>query len=168
MRPSVEEVPPFYRPYLEKVEGDNITYILQKSKLETINVLQEIDETKANYAYADGKWTIKSLLQHIIDSEVVFSYRALWIARNADGPLLGFEQDDWVEAETKNEKSFESVLTSYKATREWSLSLFSNMSEEELLQTGNANGFGIKALILPYLIAGHNLHHLEILKSRYL
>ena len=70
--------------------------------------------------------------------------------------------------EVKNEKSFKSIVQSYKATRDWSSSLFSNMNEEELLHTGNANGYDIKAMILPYLIAGHNLHHLEVLKSKYL
>ena len=168
MRPQIEDVPPFYRPYLEIVKGENIASILQQSKLVTLNVLEDIDESKANYAYADGKWTIKSLVQHIVDSEVVFSFRALWIARNANGPLQGFEQDDWVSEEIKNEKSFKSVLDNYKNTRDWSIGLFATMNETELLRTGNANGFDIKALILPYLIAGHNLHHLDILKSRYL
>ena len=168
MRPTIEDVPPFYRPYLAKVEGDNVEWILTQARQETLSVLENIDEAKANYAYADGKWTIKSLIQHIVDSEVVFSFRGLWIARNADGPLLGFEQDDWVAEEIKNEKSFKSILENYKATRDWSTSLFTNMSKEELLRTGNANGVDIEALILPYLIAGHNLHHLEILKSRYL
>ena len=105
MRPTIEDVPPFYRPYLAKVEGDNVEWILTQARQETLSVLENIDEAKANYAYADGKWTIKSLIQHIVDSEVVFSFRGLWIARNADGPLLGFEQDDWVAEEIKNEKS---------------------------------------------------------------
>jgi hypothetical protein len=168
MRPTIEDVPPFYRPYLAKVQGDNIEAVLTQSKHDTLSVIENIDEAKANFAYADGKWTIKSLIQHIVDSEAVFSFRGLWIARNADGPLQGFEQDDWVAEEIKNEKTFKSVLQSYSATRDWSTSLFSTMNEEELLRTGNANGFEIKALILPYLIAGHNLHHLDVLKSRYL
>ena len=168
MRPTIEDVPPFYRPYLEKVQGDTIESILSQSKHDTLKVIEKIDETKSNFAYAEGKWTIKSLMQHIVDSEAVFSFRGLWIARQADGPLKGFEQDDWVAEEVKNEKTFKSVVQSYISTRDWSISLFANMSNEELLHTGNANGYVIKALILPYLIAGHNLHHLEILKSRYL
>ncbi len=168
MRPTIDGVPPFYRPYLEKVKGDDIASILKQSKQDTLAVLENIDEEKANYAYAEGKWTIKSLVQHIVDSEAVFTFRGLWIARKAYGSLLGFEQDDWVSEDLKTEKSFASVLESYRATRDWSISLFSTMNEEELLRTGNANGFEIKALILPYLIAGHNLHHLDVLKSRYL
>ena len=168
MRPTIEDVPPFYRPYLELVKGDDIESILLQSKQDMLNALEGIDETKSNYAYEEGKWSIKSVIQHIVDSEVVFSFRGLWIARNADGPLQGFEQDDWVAEEIKNEKSFKSIVQSYKATRDWSSSLFSNMTTEELLHAGNANGYDIKALILPYLIVGHNLHHLEILKTRYL
>lgn len=168
MRPNVDDVPPFYRPYLEKVKGDHIESILLQSKKDTLALVENIDEEKANYAYAEGKWTIKTLMQHIVDAEVVFAFRALWIARNSEGPLLGFDQDQWVAEEMKNEKSFKSVLDNYKATRDWSTNLFSNMSETELLNVGNASGSDIKALILPYLIAGHNLHHLEILKSRYL
>lgn len=168
MRPNFEDVPPFYRPYLKKVKGDNVESILFQSKKDTLTIVENIDEKKANYAYADGKWTIKTLMQHVVDTEVVFAFRGLWIARNSEGPLLGFEQDEWVVEEMKNEKSFKSVLNNYRATRDWSINLFSSMSETELLNVGNASGFDIKALILPYLIAGHNLHHLEILKLRYL
>lgn len=168
MRPNLEDVPPFYRPYLKKVRGDNIESILLQSRRDTLAVVKNIDEEKANYAYAEGKWTIKTVMQHIVDTEAVFAFRGLWIARNAEGPLLGFEQDEWVAEEIRNEKSFISILDSYIATRDWSMNLFSNMSDTELLNIGNASGFNIKALILPYLIAGHNLHHIDILKSRYL
>ena len=168
MRPLLTDVPPFYRLYLERTTGTDYLRTLKDAKLQTLKTLKSIGEEKANDAYAENKWSIKSLVQHIVDSEVVFGYRALWIVRNAEGDLQGFEQDDWVKAELENDKTFSSVLENFSATRNWTISLFSNMSEIELMRTGNANGFKIKALILPYLIAGHNLHHLDIIKSRYL
>ena len=168
MRPNLEDIPKFYQPYLALTHGDNIEEILIDAKNKTLELFSKIDESKGNYAYAEGKWTIKSLLQHIIDSEVVFAYRALWIVRKAEGDLQGFEQDDWVkEVDTKN-KTLVSIVKQYEATRNFTIELFKNFTDEEWQRVGSANGYPIKALILPYLVAGHNLHHLNILKNKYL
>jgi hypothetical protein len=168
MRPEIEDVPKFYRPYLEAVKGDDIVDILSKAKSTTLELLSGLTEENGNYAYAEGKWTIKELLQHIIDSEVVFGYRALWIMRGAKGDLLGFDQDDWVIEAPVQDIDMNALIDKYSNTRDWVISLFTNATDAQLLRIGTANGYPIKALILPYLIAGHNLHHIKIIKERYL
>ena len=168
MRPNLEDVQKFYQPYLALAKGDDIVEILANAKNETLELFSEIDEEKGNYAYADGKWTIKQVLQHIIDSEVVFAYRCLWIVRKSEGDLQGYDQDQWVAAVDTQTKTLQSIVAQYEATRNWTIEMFKNNTENELLKVGTANGYPIKALILPYLIAGHNLHHLNVLKSKYL
>ncbi len=168
MRPTLEDIPKFYQPYLALTKGDDIIKILDHAKKETLLLFSKIDEAKGNYAYAEGKWSVKSLLQHIIDSEIVFAYRTLWIVRKAEGDLLGFDQDAWVKEVNTEAKSLASIVAQFTATRNFTIEMFKNISDEEFLCSGSANGYPIKAAILPFLIAGHNLHHLNTLKNKYL
>ena len=120
------------------------------------------------FRYAENKWTIKEILVHIMDDERIFMYRALRIARNDKTPLPGFEQDDYVPYSRANERSLANIFREYKTVRNATLSLFNSLSKEDLMRVGTANNHHVNVRALAYHIAGHELHHLNIIKERYL
>ena len=123
---------------------------------------------KLTYRYAENKWTIKEILVHIMDDERIYAYRALRIARNDKTPLPGFEQDDYVPFSKANQRSLASILREYKTVRQATVSLFTSFNMEDLLRIGTANDHPVSVRALAWHIAGHELHHLNIIKERYL
>jgi uncharacterized damage-inducible protein DinB len=121
-----------------------------------------------NYKYADNKWTIKDMLLHIVDAERVFAYRALRFARADNTNLPGFEHNDYVDRSNANYRSKSSLLNEYNAQRASTIQLFTNFTEEMLLQTGIASGNPMSVRALGFVIAGHEIHHCHIIKKHYL
>jgi len=126
-----------------------------------------MDPGKADYAYADGKWTVKQVLGHMADTERVFAYRALAFSREAI-ELPGFDQDVYMEKATFNTRNLEDIADEFKTVRESSLYLFRSLSDEQQIQKGIASGNPVSVRALAYMIAGHEMHHIKILKERYL
>lgn len=124
-------------------------------------------EKLGNQVYAPGKWTIKETLMHIIDTERIFAYRALRIARGDKSPLAGFEQDGYVTASKANDRSISSILEEFKVVRSSSEILFDFMNEEELQRTGIASDMEVSALALGFMTLGHMIHHQNIVVERY-
>ena len=162
------EYPPYAKVYLEHLKGNDILGILQERKDFVRQFYENISEKQANFAYESGKWTIKEVLLHVIDSERVFAYRALSFARGEKNPLPGFNQDLFVQNSFAQERSLASIIAEFEAVRLASLSLYQNLSPEVLLIEGNANGFSVSPRAFAALSAGHEIHHTKIIAERYL
>ncbi|WP_111682664.1 DinB family protein [Winogradskyella tangerina] len=165
---DASEYHPYYKAYIDKATGTVIVEGL-KSNLQTVSdFLSEIPKRKHNYAYAEGKWTIKEVLLHIIDTERIFAYRALRIARGDQTPLAGFEQNDYVIKSNASNRSFESLVQEYESVRKATISLFDSFDRTSQQRVGEASGAPISVRALGYIITGHENHHIEVIKTRYL
>jgi len=167
MRPKPGDYNPYYEKYINEIEGDNILKILNDQNKKTQEVLNSFPEHKGNYRYADGKWTVKEVVGHLLDSERVFAYRALCIARSEKKSLPGFEQDDYVIEGNFNSRELFDLNYEFRLLRESNLLLFRSFSEEMLNRRGTANESPVTVRALLWIIAGHEKHHLNILKERY-
>ena len=166
--PESNEYPPFYESYIKNVIGSDPLRNLENQYQEIQSILQSLPEVEANYAYSEGKWTVKEVLGHITDTERVMSYRAFCISRKEIRSLPGFEQDDYVKEANFNERSITNLLEDYRAVRKSTISLFKNFTEDMLNQKGTANEKEVSVLALLFIITGHEMHHLKILKEKYL
>ena len=123
---------------------------------------------KHEFRYAEGKWTIKDIILHLIDAERIFAYRALRIARNDKTALPGFEENDYVVAANANNRGYESLLAEYETVRNVSISLFETFTSEELLRLGTASNNSVSVRAIGYIMLGHELHHKNVILERYL
>ncbi len=140
-----------------------------KQNLDTlVSFYESIPLVKHDYAYAEDKWTVKDILLHIIDTERIFAYRALRIARQDKTPLAGFDQDDYVASGNTNVRSLENLIEEYKSVRQSTISLYESFNSSELMEIGEASGFPISVRALGYIITGHENHHNQVIKERYL
>lgn len=160
----------FYQPYITAItaSGKGILENLQDTHDELLNLLQSLPEEKQLYAYAEGKWTIKEVLQHIIDTERIFAYRALRIARKDKTPLAGFEQNDYVETCNADYRNFSEMLEEFSLTRKSTQLLFKSFEDDMFLEEGEMSGNSVTVRALGFICSGHVKHHLNILKERYL
>lgn len=165
-RPQTQEYPTWGETYISKVEGDVIG-ILNAQAAEFPEFLRSVSD-KANHAYAPGKWTIKELFGHIIDTERILVFRLLSIARGEKAALPGFEEDDYVANAHFAEQDFGDMITEFELLRKANLFLFKSLKEEDLNRVGNANGLQISVRALVFIIAGHIVHHTQVIKERYL
>ncbi|MEO1262476.1 MAG: DinB family protein [Bacteroidota bacterium] len=167
-RPRPEEYGQYYNTYISKVKKDNCFEALTKGKDDAIAFYENIPADKWGYKYGPDKWTIKEVLLHIIDSERVFAYRALRIARSDQTPLPGFDQNIYVPNSRANERTPESLIDEYRAVREATLALYRYLDDAALSRIGTASDFPASPLALGFIIAGHEIHHVGILEERYL
>ena len=167
-RPETHEFAPYYNTYISLVEGDNVIPVLDAQSAELRAVFSAVPEEKGAFAYADGKWTIKEVLSHLIDGERMFAYRALRISRGDKTPIEGFEQDGYIENSNANNRSFEELLKEFDLQREANLLMLKNIDDEGSRRMGTASGNPVSVRALVYIMAGHIQHHLDILKTRYL
>ncbi len=167
-RPGADEFAAFYRGYVEAVPAGDILEILSRNLDETLATLRGLDEERAGFRYAPGKWSLREVLGHIVDSERVFAYRALRIARDDATPLPGFDQDDYVRAAGFERRPFPGLLGEFEHLRRANLHLFAGFGEEELGRRGTANEQPISVRALLFILAGHERHHLGVLRERYL
>ena len=163
------EYAPFYANYVAQV-SDEYTLIeeLEISLHRYIKFVQNIPMDKFDYSYAEGKWTIKDIIQHIIDAERIFAYRALCFARNDKTQLPGYEEDDYANESNGNKRSIMELLTEFSAVRHATLLLFKSFSEEQLLRIGYANNNPMSVRALGFVIIGHQNHHQKVFEERYL
>ena len=168
MRPVKNEYVPYYQVYIDLVKGDEIIPILEAQVEEFLSLMKTIPEERKTFSYAEGKWTIAELLGHIIDTERIMTFRAFWFARNDPNPLPGFEQDDFVKIAGFNDRSLVSLVEEWVQLRKSNNTLFKSFDKEVLHRRGVANHNEVSVLALLYIIAGHLIHHLEVLKNKYL
>lgn len=158
----------YFSTYISKVNNQELVEGFIENRDCTITLLESITENKYSYSYAEGKWSIKELLQHIVDTERIFSARALRIARNDKTKLPGFDQDDFNPYSGANGRSKSELINDYIATRNNTISLFNSFTDEMLLRIGHVSGHKLSTRASGFIIIGHENHHLEILKERYL
>ena len=164
----VNEYAPFYAGYIQTLENVHLMEELEICLHDFIKFVQDIPMDKFDYRYAEGKWTIKDIIQHLIDAERVFSYRAMRIARKDKTPLPGFEENDYVDNANANTRSLQELLTELAVVRQSTLSLFKSFSEEQLLSIGIASAKEVSVRAIGFIIIGHQKHHQKIFKQRYL
>ncbi|MGC2238906.1 MAG: DinB family protein [Pyrinomonadaceae bacterium] len=167
-RPEKDEYNEYYETYASLVPEAEIVPALESQIADVQNIFGEIAEEKGAFAYAEGKWTIKELLGHLIDTEKIFAYRALRIARADKTPIEGFEQDGYIENGNFNSRNLSDLTEEFMLLRRTNLYFFKNMDDEAWRRTGTASGFPFSVRALAYISAGHVRHHLNILKTRYL
>ena len=158
----------FYSTYISKVDDKELIEGLIQNKKSVVAFLNSIDSKLYDFKYAYDKWTIKELIQHTIDTERIFSARALRIARNDATSLPGFSQDEFNPNSGANNRTKEELICDYKASRINTISLFQSFSDEMLLRVGNASDHKLSARAAGFIIIGHENHHIQILKERYL
>lgn len=159
--------PAYYNYYISLAPGNLVTN-MRKAHDTTQIILSRISEEQASKAYAPGKWTIKEIIQHLIDSERIFAYRALRFARADKTPLSGFEQDDYVIQSQANKRSMQSLMREYACVRDASIALFEHFNEDMLSERGIANKTEATVESIGRVIVGHEIHHMDVIKSKYL
>ena len=158
----------YYYNYINKAKDENVVKAIEKSGKSLRKLLKNIPKKKHDYAYAEGKWTIRELVQHMIDAERVFAYRALSFARKDATPLPSFDENAWASQSVANSRNWKDLITEFTALREASLSMFDSFSEDQLRSIGVASNKEVNVLALGYIIAGHVQHHIDIINERYL
>jgi hypothetical protein len=167
-RPNADEYFEYFGRYISLVPDGNLRDILRIQLAETIALLSGVIDEKAEKAYGAGKWTLKEAVLHMSDAERVFGYRMLRVARGDETPLPGFDQDQWVPHSCANDRALTNLVMEFAAIRASTLALVDSISPEGWLRTGTASGHKISARALAYIAAGHERHHVEIFRERYL
>lgn len=166
-KPEPGEYAPYQANYVNLVGDEPILDILTNLKESSFSFFTAIDAGKGDYAYAEGKWTIKEVLGHIIDAERTFAYRIFAFSRGTV-ELPGFEQDEYVANADFNSCLLKDLAAEFRVVRESNLYLYRSLTPQQLLATGIASGKTITVRALLYIAAGHELYHLQLLKERYL
>ncbi|MBZ5706438.1 MAG: DinB family protein [Acidobacteriia bacterium] len=167
VRPEANEYDPYYDRYISLVPGADIITTLRTQLDQTTAILSAVSEEKAGYRYAPGKWSVKEVLGHLTDTERIFAYRALRIARNDRTPIEGFEQDDYVRFGPFSDCRLVDLVQEFGHVRRASLSLLRNLDENVWSRRGIANKSEISVRALAFILAGHELHHRKVLKEKY-
>lgn len=168
-KPAEGEYAPYTIMYIGLLPDDGLILKHLKDNLKaTTDFIYSLPEEKLTYRYAEGKWTIKELLVHLIDDERIYAYRALRFARNDKTELPGFEQDNYALHSGANERDIKDILMEFTAVRKATISLFEGLDGEALLRAGTADGKVMSVRAAAYHIAGHELRHINIIKERYL
>jgi hypothetical protein len=166
-RPQPGEYAPYYDRYISLVQGDDILTTLDQQRRDTMLLLSCRDEEDGDFRYAPEKWSAKEVLGHVCDTERVFAYRALRIARADATPLEGFEQDDYVRNGPFANRPMSDLVEDFIAVRRATLSLLRDLDEAAWMRRGIANKNEVTVRALAYTIAGHELHHRRILEEKY-
>ncbi len=167
-KPGKKDYAPYYQGYIKNTTEEDIRVQLRKQMHKTFKVLKSISEKKAGYAYAEGKWTIKELVGHLIDAERIFSYRALAFSRGEDQHLPGWDEKVYTGNGNFNKRKLSDLAEELKLLRMANLLLFKNFSDEMLKKRGIASNNEVTVKAILFILAGHEIHHLKILKERYL
>lgn len=165
-RPQQSEFAQFYAGYISKVPDSGPARVLA-DQIATFEALRSLPDDKGNFAYGDGKWTVKEVLGHIADAERVFSYRLTRIARGDQTPLAGFDENAWAKTASHGRRTMLAVVDELIAIRRSTLALMQSLDESSLSNTGVANNNPVSARALCWIMAGHTRHHLDILRDRY-
>lgn len=168
-KPGEGEYAPYAIRYIGLLPDDGLVLQhLEENLAATSDFILSLPEEKLTSRYAEGKWTIKEILVHIIDDERIYAYRALRFARNDKTELPGFEQDAYAAHSGANERDVRDILREFAAVRRATISLFEGLSPEALVRAGLADGKVMSVRAAAYHIAGHEMRHLNIIKERYL
>lgn len=158
----------FYHTYINTLPEKDIFILLKEQKEELTKLIDALDEGRGLFRYAAGKWSLKEVVGHMIDVERIFAFRAMSFARNDPGPFPGIDEKTYTPNGFFDERSFKSLLTEYQAQRDATVELFTSMNKASLTRKGVASDNEFSVRSLAYIIAGHEKHHINVLKERYL
>ena len=167
-RPSENEYAAYYGKYIALVEGGDIVETLERQSEDTLALLRGINEERAAHRYEPGKWSIKEVVGHLIDAERIFAYRALAIARGEQKPLPGMEQDEYMAHADFDSRTLADLAEEFEHVRRSNVLMFRNLDAEAWSRRGTASDNEVSVRALAYIIAGHETHHIRILRERYL
>lgn len=167
-KPSISDVPAYFGSYYQLVDGKDLIGELHSSRDLTVKLFQSISTEKGKHAYAEGKWTIEEVFRHIIDCERIYAYRALRFSRFDDVELPGFDENAYISKMYYHQSDIQNLIREYSSLRDSNIQLFESMNDKMLDFKGCANGIKMNARALGFMIVGHNLHHCNIIKERYL
>ncbi|HEY9383371.1 MAG TPA: DinB family protein [Gemmatimonadales bacterium] len=167
-RPDATEYAPFYAGYVAGVPEGDVLDLLERALEETTRLLGAVPEARGDFAYAPGKWTLKEVVGHVVDAERVFSYRALRFARGDTTPLAAFDENAWAPNSGARARTLADLLGEYRAVRAATLALLHSLPAGADLRRGTASGREISVRALAWIIAGHERHHLRLIRERYL
>ena len=165
---NLETIPPFYKNYVKQLDDTDMLTALRISGFRTMELVHSIPDKKSDYRYAEGKWSIREVLCHMQDAERIFSYRALTFARNDKTRLPGFEEKDYAPQANAAGRNLKKIADEMQHLRSSTIDLFESFTEEMLVRRGNANNNEMSVMAIGFIIAGHETHHANILKERYL
>jgi uncharacterized damage-inducible protein DinB len=168
IRPAVTDYAQPYADYVALVPEEDILSVFDQQSAETQKLLASLDETKAAYRYAESKWSVKEVLGHVIDAERVFAYRALAIARGDTQPLPGFDENPYVVNAAFDAWKLGDLAEHYALVRRSTIVLFRNFPDEAWDRRGTASEYPITVRALAWIMAGHERHHVKVLRERYL
>ncbi len=168
-RPKKGEYPDFYETYMSKVpKRGTAQSLLKKAWREAKAVFETLPPEKGDFAYAEGKWTVKQMLMHLIDTERVFAYRTMAFIRGDRAPLPGFNQDQWMEQVDVSSRTVADLLKEWKAVRDNTLFLLQQCTPEQSTFPGTASNWKVTPRAYFFIIVGHQQHHMEVLRAHYL
>lgn len=166
--PAPSEYAPYYQKYVSLVPAGDVVETLRRQSADTLALLGAISEERAGTRYEPGKWSVKELVGHLLDSERVFTYRALRFARGDRTPLPGFDQDPYVRAGNFDARTLADLAAEFEQVRAATVSLLRSLDEEAWGRRGTANDNEVSVRALAYIVAGHEAHHVNILRTKYL
>ena len=165
---DLARVPEWYHKYISQIKENQLSKAFEEQSGPFARFLQDLHEEKRDYRYAEGKWSIKELLQHLIDAERIFCYRALRFARKDQTPLAGFDENEYAaNAKTENRK-WDDLVNEFNLVRKSTEIFFNSLDEEQLETDGVSSGNTIYVKALGFIIVGHLSHHLQVIRERYL
>jgi uncharacterized damage-inducible protein DinB len=164
---DLSQVPTFYHGYIQHVPEGKLNELFKNHQIELLSFLKEIPENRWDHRYAEGKWSIREMVQHIIDAERIFAYRALRFARKDSTPLPGFEENAFAASSKADRRSSKDLMDELVTVQKSSAQLFGSFDDEQLDQSGVANNNEVSVRAIGYILIGHALHHMSILKERY-
>ena len=167
MRPDSTEYGSWYAGYVALVPEEDVLSAIETQSSETQKLLASLDDEKARHRYAEGKWSVKEVIGHITDAERVFGYRALCISRGEETPLPGFDENAYVKTANFDSWKLGDLAEVYALGRRANIVFFRNLPEEAWSRRGTASGYEVTVNALAYIIAGHERHHLKVLRERY-
>ena len=166
-KPMEGTFPPYFSRYIDLVKETKVTDALQ-TQSDLIENYFDTLEAKADYAYAPGKWTLKEMLQHMIDTERIFCFRALCFARQEKANIPGFEEDEYAANSHANDRTWKSLCEEMKVVRKSTRLLYESFSTDDFMHSGSANNKPVSVLALGFMTVGHVYHHVNVIKERYL
>ena len=166
-KPDPAEYASFYEKYVALIPDMDVVQVLEAQRLQTAQLLAGCSERDGNFRYAPEKWSVKEVIGHLSDTERIFTYRALRIARGDATPLSGFEQDDYVRESGAGRRELRDLAEEFAAVRGSSITLYRSLNEETWKRRGSANKNEVTVRALAFISAGHELHHRKILEDRY-
>ncbi|MCO6498463.1 MAG: DinB family protein [Chitinophagaceae bacterium] len=167
MRPDPATYPAYFNNYLKLVSGNDIVKIIEEQSPKSIKFYHSLTEEQSTYRYADGKWSIKEILQHVMDAERIFTYRALAIARGEKNTLPSFDEVQYAKMGEADKRSWKSLVDEFAALRASTTAFVKSIAEKDYDRIGQVSEYKIGVLPMLFVIVGHEMHHINIIRERY-